>query len=141
MLYSLQLKRVEATDSDEFADWEKSNLTRKGNQQLSDTERLRLSHLEKENSQLRKELAQFKATTGKQGTKSTGSTSATAAGNTACFTCGKEGHRADRCPTKSGTPATPRTAGAKSAAVRQESQLQQVAAQHSWPAQEHIPGK
>jgi hypothetical protein len=64
-------KRVEAAD--EFANWENP----KGNQLLSDAERLRLSNLEKENAQLRKELAQLKAT--KQGTKSTSSTSATAA--------------------------------------------------------------
>ena len=100
-------KRVEATE--EFANWENP----KGNQLLSDAERLRLNNLEKENAQLRKELAQLKAT--KKGTKSTSSTSATAAGNTGCFTCGQEGHRADRCPKKPGTPATPRTAGAKSA--------------------------
>ena len=98
---------VEATD--ELANWENP----KGNQLLSDAERMRLKNLEKENAQLRKELAQFKAT--KQGTKSTSSTSATAAGNAGCFTCGQEGHRADRCPKKPGTPATPRTAGAKSA--------------------------
>jgi hypothetical protein len=39
----------------------------------------------------------------------------TAAGNTRCFTCGQEGHRADRCPKKPATPATPKPAGAKSA--------------------------
>ena len=98
-------RRMESTD--EFADWEPKS---KGNQPVSDAERLRLINLEKENAQLKKEIAQLKAT--KQGTKST---SATAAGNTGCFTCGQEGHRADRCPKKPGTPATPRTAGAKSA--------------------------
>jgi hypothetical protein len=100
-------KRVEATD--EFANWENP----KGNQQLSDAERLRLNNLEKEVAQLKKENAQLKAT--KQGTKSTSSTSVAAAGNTGCFTCGQEGHRADRCPNKPGTPAKPKTAGAKSA--------------------------
>ena len=95
-------KRMEATD--EFDKWEHS----KSNQHLSDAERLRLNNLEKENAQLKKEIAQLKAT--KQGTKSTGSTRATAAGNIGCFTCGQEGHRADRCPKKPSTPASPRTA-------------------------------
>ena len=48
------------------------------------------------------------------------STSAAAVGNKGCFKCGKEGHRADRCPDNKPTPTksaptTPRQAGAKSA--------------------------
>jgi hypothetical protein len=100
--------RVQATD--EFADWEHP----RGSQPLTDGERARLSNLEKENAQLKKDLAQFKAT--KQGAKSTGApTTAAAVGNKGCYTCGKEGHRADRCPEKPATPATPRPTGAKSA--------------------------
>jgi hypothetical protein len=104
-------QRMEATDA--FADWEKNKS--KGNQPVSDTERQRLSALEKDNAQLRKENAQLKAS--KQNNPST---SAAAVGNNGCWKCGKEGHRSDRCPdnkptpTKS-TPATPRQAGAKSA--------------------------
>jgi len=100
-------RRMEATD--EFDTWELS----KSNRQLSDTERLRLNNLEKENAQLKKEIAQLKLA--QQGTKSTGSTRATAAGNTGCFICGQEGHRADRCPKKPSTPASPRTASTKPA--------------------------
>ena len=99
--------------SDDFADWEKDKS--KGNQPVSDAERLRLNNLEKENAQLRKENAQLKAS--KQNNPST---STAAVGNNGCFKCGKEGHRADRCPDNKPTPtksapATPRTAGAKSA--------------------------
>jgi hypothetical protein len=115
---------MEATDA--FADWEKqSNL--KGNRPMSDrvvtmsdAGRLRLNDLEKEVARLRKENAQLKASK-----PNNPSTSAAAVGNKGCWKCGKEGHRADRCPdnkptpTKS-TPATrPRTAGAKSAASGQ----------------------
>ena len=99
-------KRMEATD--EFDKWELS----KNNQRLSDAERVKLNNLEKEVAQLKKENAQLKAA--KQGTKSTSSTGVTAAGNTGCFVCGQEGHRADRCPNKPSTPAKPKTAGAKS---------------------------
>ena len=101
-------KRMEATD--EFDKWELS----KNNQRLSDAERVKLNNLEKEVAQLKKENAQLKAA--KQGTKSTSSTGVTAAGNTGCFVCGQEGHRADRCPDKPSTPANlkPKTAGAKS---------------------------
>ena len=99
-------KRMEATD--EFDKWELS----KNNQRLSDAERVKLNNLEKEVAQLKKENAQLKAA--KQGTKSTSATGVTAAGNTGCFVCGQEGHRADRCPNKPSTPAKPKTAGAKS---------------------------
>ena len=82
---------------------------------MSDAERLRLINLEKENAQLKKEIAQLKAS--KQNNPST---SAAAVGNNGCWKCGKEGHRADRCPDNKPTPtksapATPRQAGAKSA--------------------------
>ena len=91
--------------------WE---LKSKGNQPVSDAERLRLINLEKENAQLKKEIAQLKAS--KQNNPST---SAAAVGNKGCWKCGKEGHRADRCPDKpasnKASPATPRQAGAKSA--------------------------
>ncbi len=81
---------------------------------MSDAERLRLNNLEKENAQLRKENAQLKASK-----QNNSSTSTAAVGNTGCWKCGKEGHRADRCPDNKPTPtktapATPRTAGAKS---------------------------
>ena len=103
-------RRMESTD--EFADWEPKS---KGNQPVSDAERLRLINLEKENAQLKKEIAQLKAS--KQNNPST---SAAAVGNNGCWKCGKEGHRADRCPDNKPTPtksapATPRQAGAKSA--------------------------
>jgi hypothetical protein len=99
---------MEATD--EFDKWELS----KNDQRLSDAERVKLNNLEKDSevAQLKKENAQLKAA--KQGTKSTSSTGVTAAGNTGCFVCGQEGHRADRCPDKPSTPAKPKTAGAKS---------------------------
>ena len=64
--------------SDDFADWAKDKS--KGTQPLSDAERLRLNNLEKENAQLRKENAQWKAS--KQSSPSTG---ASAVGNTGCF--------------------------------------------------------
>ena len=107
-------ERADESESvgDEFADWESKS---KGNQPGSDAERLRLINLEKENAQLKKEIAQLKAS--KQNNPST---SASAVGNKGCFKCGKEGHRADRCPDNKPTPtksapATPKTAGAKSA--------------------------
>jgi hypothetical protein len=96
--------------SDAFADWEKES---KGNRPLSDAERLRLNDLEKEVARLKKELL-------KAAKPNNPSTKASAVGNTGCFKCGKEGHRADQCPdnkpapTKT-APTTPRTAGAKSA--------------------------
>jgi hypothetical protein len=104
-------KRIEATDA--FADWEKDKS--KGNRPLSDAERLRLNDLEKEVAQLKKENAQLKAAK-----SNNPSTSAAAVGNKGCFKCGKEGHRKDQCPDNKPTPtktapATPRTAGAKSA--------------------------
>jgi hypothetical protein len=40
---------------------------------------------------------------------------ASAVGNTGCFKCKKEGHRADQCPDNKPAPATPKTSGAKSA--------------------------
>jgi hypothetical protein len=103
--------RMEATDAS--ADWEKKS---KGNRPLSDAERLRLNDLEKEVARLKKEYAQLL----KAAKPNNPSTRASAIGNTGCFKCGKEGHRADQCPdnkpapTKT-APATPRTAGAKSA--------------------------
>ena len=99
--------RMNATD--EFSDLEKEKPT--GKQPMSNADRLRLNSPEEENEKLKKEITHLKAT--KQGNKST---SAAAAGNNGCFTCGKEGHRADRCTeNKPATPATPRPAGAKSA--------------------------
>ena len=105
-------KRMEATDA--FADWEKDKS--KGNRPLSDAERLRLNDLEKEVARLKKENAQLLKTA----KPNNPSTSASAVGNKGCFKCGKEGHRADQCPDIKPTPtktapATPRTAGAKSA--------------------------
>jgi hypothetical protein len=105
-------KRMEATDA--FADWEKDKS--KGNRPLSDAERLRLNDLEKEVARLKKENAQLL----KAAKPNNPSTSASAVGNKGCFKCGKEGHRADQCPDIKPTPtktapATPRTAGAKSA--------------------------
>ncbi len=104
-------ERLKATDA--FADWENKS---KGNRPLSDTERLRLNDLEKEVARLRKENAQLL----KAAKPNSPSTRASAVGNTGCFKCGKEGHRADQCPDNKPAPtmtapATPRTAGAKSA--------------------------
>ncbi len=101
---------MKATDA--FADWEKQS---KGNRPLSDAERLRLNDLEKEVARLKKENTLLKAAK-----PNNPSTSASAVGNKGCFKCGKEGHRADQCPDNKPTPiktapATPRTAGAKSA--------------------------
>ncbi len=74
-----------------------------------------MSDLEKEVARLKRENAQLRAS--KQNDTST---SAAAVGNKGCFKCGKEGHRADRCPDNKPTPTksaptTPRQAGAKSA--------------------------
>ena len=104
-------KRMEATDA--FADWERKS---KGNRPLSDAERLRLNDLEKEVARLKKENERLL----KAAKPNNPSTGASAVGNTGCFKCGKEGHRADQCPdnkpapTKT-APATPKTSGAKSA--------------------------
>ena len=111
LLVDKATQRMETTDA--FADWEKDKS--KGNRPLSDAERLRLNDLEKEVARLKKENAQL-LKAAKPNNRSTG---ASAIGNTGCFKCGKEGHRADQCPdnkpapTKT-APATPRTAGAKS---------------------------
>jgi hypothetical protein len=75
-----------------------------------------LNDLEKEVARLKKENERLL----KAAKPNNPSTGASAVGNTGCFKCGKEGHRADQCPdnkpapTKT-APATPRTAGAKSA--------------------------
>jgi hypothetical protein len=110
LLVEKATQRMETTDA--FADWEKDKS--KGSQPVSDAERQRLSDLEKEVARLKRENAQLRAS--KQNNPST---STSAVGNTGCFKCGKEGHRADRCPDNKPTqtktaPATPRTAGAKS---------------------------
>jgi len=102
-------KRVEATDA--FADWEKDKS--KGSQPLSDADRLRLNDLEKEVARLKKENERL-LKAAKPNNPST-RTKASAVGNTGCFKCGKEGHRADQCPDNKPAPTTPRTAGAKSA--------------------------
>ena len=100
-------KRMEATDA--FADWEKDKS--KGNRPLSDAERLRLNDLEKEVARLKKENERLL----KAAKPNNPSTGASAVGNTGCFKCKKEGHRADQCPDNKPAPTTPRTAGAKSA--------------------------
>jgi len=110
ILVEMATERMKATDA--FADWENKS---KGNRPLSDAERLRLNDLEKEVAQLKKENAQLKAAK-----SNNPSTSAAAVENKGCFKCGKEGHRQDQCPKNKPTPtktapATPRTAGAKSA--------------------------
>jgi hypothetical protein len=105
-------QRMETTDA--FADWEKDKS--KGSQPLSDADRLRLNDLEKEVARLKKENERLL----KAAKPNNPSTGASAVGNTGCFKCGKEGHRADQCPdnkpapTKT-APATPKTSGAKSA--------------------------
>ena len=104
-------------------------------QPLSEAERLRLNNLEKENVQLKKELAQLKAT--KQGTKSTGaSTRVAAVGNKGCYTCGQEGHRADRCPQKPATPATPKQACASAKSAGQSYKKVSFAKLHLTAVQE-----
>jgi|GEM_PF-3141645 len=111
ILVDMATERMKATDA--FADWEKKS---KGNRPLSDADRLRLNDLEKEVARLKKENERLL----KAAKPNNPSTGASAVGNTGCFKCGKEGHRADQCPdnkpapTKT-APATPRTAGAKSA--------------------------
>ena len=111
LLVDKATQRMETTDA--FADWEKDKS--KGSQPVSDAERQRLSDLEKEVARLKRENAQLRAS--KQNDTPT---SAAAVGNKGCFKCGKEGHRADRCPDNKPTPTksaptTPRQAGAKSA--------------------------
>jgi G:T/U-mismatch repair DNA glycosylase len=75
-----------------------------------------LNDLEKEVARLKKENERLL----KAAKPNNPSTGASAVGNTGCFKCGKEGHRADQCPdnkpapTKT-APATPKTSGAKSA--------------------------
>ena len=76
-----------------------------------------MNDLEKEVARLKKENAQLV----KASKPNNPSTGASTVGNTGCWKCGKEGHRADQCPDKTKptptktAPATPRTAGAKSA--------------------------
>ena len=112
LLVDKATQRMETTDA--FADWEKDKS--KGSQPLSDADRLRLNDLEKEVARLKKENERLL----KAAKPNNPSTGASAVGNNGCFKCGKEGHRADQCPdnkpapTKT-APATPRTAGAKSA--------------------------
>jgi hypothetical protein len=109
-------QRMEAADA--FADWEKKSKP-EGNRPMSDAERLRLNDLEKEVARLRKENAQLKAS--KQNNPST---SAAAVGNNGCWKlvwegrapCGSMPPPGDNKPTPTkSAPATPRTAGAKSA--------------------------
>jgi hypothetical protein len=112
LLVDKATQRMETTDA--FADWEKDKS--KGSQPLSDADRLRLNDLEKEVARLKKENERLL----KAAKPNNPSTGASAVGNTGCFKCGKEGHRADQCPdnkpapTKT-APATPKTSGAKSA--------------------------
>jgi len=112
LLVDKATQRMEASDA--FADWEKDKS--KGSQPLSDADRLRLNDLEKEVARLKKENERLL----KAAKPNNPSTGASAVGNTGCFKCGKEGHRADQCPdnkpapTKT-APATPKTSGAKSA--------------------------
>jgi G:T/U-mismatch repair DNA glycosylase len=111
LLVDKATQRMETTDA--FADWEDKS---KGSQPLSDADRLRLNDLEKEVARLKKENERLL----KAAKPNNPSTGASAVGNTGCFKCGKEGHRADQCPdnkpapTKT-APATPKTSGAKSA--------------------------
>ena len=106
LLVNKATERMEATD--EFDAWQKKS---KGPQPMSEAERLELINSRKKIAQLEKEIAQLK------GSKQNGpSTSAAAVGNKGCYTCGKEGHRADRCPDNKPTnPATPKQASAKQA--------------------------
>ena len=112
LLVDKATQRMETIDA--FADWEKDKS--KGSQPLSDADRLRLNDLEKEVARLKKENERLL----KAAKPNNPSTGASAVGNTGCFKCGKEGHRADQCPdnkpapTKT-APATPKTSGAKSA--------------------------
>ncbi len=106
ILVDMATERMKATDA--FADWEKKS---KGNRPLSDADRLRLNDLEKEVARLKKENERLL----KAAKPNNPSTGASAVGNTGCFKCKKEGHRADQCPDNKPAPTTPRTAGAKSA--------------------------
>jgi hypothetical protein len=107
LLVDKATQRMETTDA--FADWEKDKS--KGSQPLSDADRLRLNDLEKEVARLKKENERLL----KAAKPNNPSTGASAVGNTGCFKCKKEGHRADQCPDNKPAPTTPRTAGAKSA--------------------------
>jgi len=100
---------MEATD--EFDAWPQPEKKSKGNQPMSEADRLELINLRKKTAQLEKEIAQLRAS------KQNGpSTSAAAVGNRGCYKCGEEGHRADRCPANKPTnPATPKQASAKQA--------------------------
>jgi hypothetical protein len=106
ILVDMATERMKATDA--FADWEKKS---KGNRPLSDADRLRLNDLEKEVARLKKENERLL----KAAKPNNPSTGASAVGNTGCFKCKKEGHRADQCPDNKPAPATPKTSGAKSA--------------------------
>jgi hypothetical protein len=106
ILVEMATERMKATDA--FADWENKS---KGNRPLSDADRLRLNDLEKEVARLKKENERLL----KAAKPNNPSTGASAVGNTGCFKCKKEGHRADQCPDNKPAPTTPRTAGAKSA--------------------------
>ena len=115
LLVDKATQRMETTDAfADSSDWEKDKS--KGSQPLSDADRLRLNDLEKEVARLKKENERLL----KAAKPNNPSTGASAVGNTGCFKCGKEGHRADQCPdnkpapTKT-APATPKTSGAKSA--------------------------
>jgi len=107
LLVDKATQRMETTDA--FADWEKDKS--KGSQPLSDADRLRLNDLEKEVARLKKENERLL----KAAKPNNPSTGASAVGNTGCFKCGKEGHRADQCPDNKPAPTTPKTSGAKSA--------------------------
>ena len=106
ILVDMATERMKATDA--FADWEKKS---KGNRPLSDADRLRLNDLEKEVARLKKDNDRLL----KAAKPNNPSTGASAVGNTGCFKCKKEGHRADQCPDNKPAPATPKTSGAKSA--------------------------
>jgi len=106
ILVDMATERMKAADA--FADWEKKS---KGNRPLSDADRLRLNDLEKEVARLKKENERLL----KAAKPNNPSTGASAVGNTGCFKCKKEGHRADQCPDNKPAPATPKTSGAKSA--------------------------
>jgi hypothetical protein len=90
-------ERMQAADA--FADWEPEKKSKSNRPlRLSDAERMRLSDLEKEVARLKKE--NLNAQLLKASKPNNPSTGASTVGNTGCWKCGKEGHRADQCPDK-----------------------------------------